>query len=89
MLYKDYLILATKTLPHSNFDKIPNLTPPEMLKLVAVELFLRNDITSILAEETKTQLIHLQTESKTNFDKTENPLPEEKLKSWGGGSEFA
>ena len=66
MRYSGYLDLAAKVVPQ--IKSIPNLSKPEVLKLMASELFKRGDCTSILARKTRIHLVHLDETGTHGFE---------------------
>ena len=84
--YKEYTAMVNSVLPSMNADMLP-LSPPEMLKAVAVELFMMNKIKGPLVEKTREHLTNLRVGGRTEFQ--EDGSMEGKIKPRGGLSDYA
>ena len=87
MNYQQYQDLIDKELPHLQVELIPG-PPPEIIKLVAVQLFQAGNVTSELAIETQYQLDHLSLHGRTDFSDTDIHAPAEFGKAGFNKSEF-
>lgn len=66
----DYRKLVNKELPHLNlFRMSPSIATPELLKMVAIELFLQKSNNRILIDATRENLLALESpEAVHNFE---------------------
>ena len=71
MKYSEYFKMACDEFPELNLAKIPKkeLSPVDVIKKVAVCLFIKGDIVSEFSLETKKQLINLHEFGVHIFDK--------------------
>lgn len=69
MKYSTYLTMVYNTFPSANFEYVDNLRPSELIKKVAVELFIEGYSKSLLVVETRKQLVSLRLDGYTTFDK--------------------
>ena len=61
MNYKEYKNLVKEQLPHIPVDELVtagHVSPPELVTMVAVQLFITQTMETTLAHETRRQLLH-------------------------------
>lgn len=78
MNYEQYKALVDKDQPDLNIYLMPVTSPPEIIKIVAVELFRTEVSDSELALETRLQLNHLKAHGRTDFEITEEQVKADK-----------
>ena len=88
MTYNEYLDLVAKDLTYLDPHMLP-ISPPEMLYLVAREMFVSETMDTPLAVETRARLKALRTDGKTGFDSSPSDSPGGSTKPRRGTSEFA
>ena len=68
MYYNQYLDLVERDLPELQI-RLLSLAPPEIVKTVGLELFVKNINTGPLVEESRAQLSYLKARGILNFER--------------------